>query len=76
MTLQVRYLGVDEGVEGSTAWEDDEREAGCDRKHEAQLDGLTEDGRSEVHEHITRYVLVTEGDVTKVAHLSVYEDKE
>ena len=70
MTLQVHYLGIEKGVEGSTAWEDDEREAGGDGEHEAILDGLTEDGWSEVHEHITRYVFVTEGNVTKVAHLS------
>ena len=63
-------LCVEERVDGRPTREDDEGEAGRDGEDKAKLDGLAEDGGSEVHEDVTRDVLVTEGDVAEVAHLS------
>ena len=63
------YLVEDERVDTGAARKHDERETDGDREDEAQLDGLREDGGSEVHEYVTRDLLITEGDVAKVTHL-------
>ena len=64
------YLSTEQCVDASTTWKDDKWKTDDGADDETKFDCFTEECRPEVHQDVTRDVMVIESNVAKETHLA------